>query len=120
RSAEQTHRRGVERARPPERFLAVDDEIFAAARAEAVIRGVADRALRARVGAIGAEQAAPEIDAEPFRIQAHRAGRTGVDARLAALLALRAVDDRKAAEPIGQRGRHVRIRAGPKPLLRSR
>src|SRR5262249_34477505 len=93
------------------------DQVFPPPRRQPVPGGVADRALRAGRGAVGAEQAAAEIEPEAAVVLAQRIGRAGVDAGAAAVPAQLWEELRRAAKPIGQRGRLVGESHRPVPLL---
>src|SRR5262249_49294314 len=96
--------------------LAAHHELIALACGQAVAGGVAHRARRAGVGAVGAEEAPAEIDAQS-PVGAQRVGGAGFDAGAAAVLALALVEERRAAEAIGQLGLDVGERVGAEALL---
>src|SRR2546423_127472 len=83
-AAEQAAHAGVERRRlHVERVL--DDQIIAGARCEPVLVRIGDRAFRTRVDAVGAEEAASEIEARASGADADGLGRTRVGAGAAAV-----------------------------------
>ena len=96
------------------------DERLARAGRQLVAGGEGDGLARTGRRAGPAEETAPQID--PVRVFAPEgAGRTGRLAGAAAAGTRRSVDDRPAAEPVGQRRRRrIRITDRPVPLLEAR
>ncbi len=100
-------------------LIAADHEVLAPAHRETIVIGEGDRALGTGLHAVGAEEAAAEVDLS--RLPARdRLGRTGLRARAAAGPAQAGVDLGPAAKPRGQlRRRPVRKRHGPMTLKHS-
>ncbi len=92
------------------------DEVVAGPRGEAVVLAVADRALGAGLDAVGAEQAAAQVEPEAPLVERDGVGRAGLGAGAAAVRALGRVDDRQAAEAVRQERRLGRVRDRPVAL----
>src|SRR5262249_2070013 len=114
RSSEELAHLLVERGRPLFQLI-LDDQRLARARREPVVFRKFDRARRARARAIGAEEAAPEIERQPV-LQSDCVRRTRLDARAAPFGTLLLIDPRRAPKAIREHGLFARILSGAMAL----
>ena len=94
---------------------APEDQVLPGPRGQAVVLGVADRPFRTGLDAVGAEEAAAQVEPEALVVARDGVGRAGLGAGAAAVRALRLVEHGQAAEAVGQRGRLAR-RIGDRPV----
>src|SRR5207247_3027469 len=83
--------------------LAVDHQLLPPSSPEAIVPAVGNSPIGARVRALGAEEAPPQIDRLSAEVDRDGAGRAGVGTERAAGSTLGRVDSRMTPEPVGER-----------------
>src|SRR4051812_20141869 len=98
---------------------ALEHQVLPAARGQPVLAGEGDRALGTRLHAVGAEQAAAQVELKD-RLRGDGSRGARLRASATAVLAARRIEDGEPAETVGERWRPLRKCRGPVSLPRSR